>query len=187
MRRKSKNVLTPLNKKLLMALVVIVLVGVVIVLLNPGLTGFATLYSRQLDAPSQQLVQLGLSRSFVDSDRDNLGIGLNPKTGKPRDNCPLASNANQRDKDNDGIGDVCDPKPTTTCVALGKKDNDGDNLCAGDKDEPNDAVFNYLKSRSALPKVTPTPPPALAARVTPTATPAIAARPSGAASPPRLA
>lgn len=168
---RRRKALTPLNKKLLIVLIVVVLAGAVIAVLNPGLTGYALL-TRQLDAPSQQLVGLGLSRSFVDPDRDYRGIGINPATGRPMDNCPLVSNANQRDRDSDGVGDVCDPKPTTTCVALGKRDNDGDNLCAGDRDEPNDAVFNYLKSRSRLPSTTATQPPTIAARPSGTASPA---------------
>lgn len=192
--RKSKNTLTPLSKKLLIVLAVVVLSGVVIAVLNPGLTGNVAYRSSPspspfvagLDAPSQQLIKLGLSRELVDGELgpktlfgkrkvgDGRGIGLNPGTGKPMDNCPLAYNPNQKDSDGDGIGDSCDPKIKTTCAQLGKKDNDGDNLCTGDKDEPNDNVFNYLKSVNALPSATGTPPPAVAARPSGSVSPRIA-------------
>ncbi len=53
----------------------------------------------------------------------------------PEDNCPLHSNTNQRDRDGDGQGDVCDPCPDDPL-----NDGDHDGFCAVEDNCP--GIFN---------------------------------------------
>lgn len=48
------------------------------------------------------------------------------------DNCPNSYNPNQKDSDNDGLGDVCDP-----CVGKDNDDPDGDRICGKQDNCPN--------------------------------------------------
>jgi hypothetical protein len=57
-------------------------------------------------------------RSAPPPDADGDGID------NQRDNCPLVANADQRDRDADGIGDACDPSPDENRHA-GDEDQDG--------------------------------------------------------------
>ena len=67
-------------------------------------------------------------------DTDGDGICDGPAMGfgglciRPRDNCPLVANRDQKDQDEDGIGDACDAAPT---VYLGDDDSDGDGFRDG--------------------------------------------------------
>ncbi len=63
----------------------------------------------------------------VDSDLDGIRNDV--------DNCPTVANANQADRDKDGIGDACD-----TCPDDAGNDVDGDGLCAAVDPCPNDAT-----------------------------------------------
>ena len=67
------------------------------------------------------------------------GFGMLPK---PADNCPLHSNNNQADGDDDWVGDVCDLCPGIQTTENGDPDHDGrGNGC--DEDDDNDGVLDY--------------------------------------------
>ena len=70
---------------------------------------------------------------------DGGGFGMLPK---PADNCPLHSNNNQADGDDDWVGDVCDLCPGIQTTENGDPDHDGrGNGC--DEDDDNDGVLDY--------------------------------------------
>jgi len=56
-------------------------------------------------AAGQSIDPVGISLEVLSNDYDNDGI-VNTE-----DNCPNTANADQKDFDNDGFGDVCDPNP----------------------------------------------------------------------------
>ncbi len=129
--RRSKTTLTPLNKKLLMALVVIVLAGVVIAIFNQGgLTG-NVLRSGLPTCPANHPNKASI-KYMPTEDQDGDGIH------NFCDNCPMHSNRNQYDRDKDGVGRVCDVCPP------GNVNNDKDSFCKDAvgkyKADPNDNI-----------------------------------------------
>lgn len=82
----------------------------------------------------QDEVQVGTNVAHPDTDGDGAcdgpgwgygGAGLATACVRPDDNCPLVANKNQRDLDQDGIGDPCDKAPTSY---RGLVDSDGDGV-----------------------------------------------------------
>lgn len=75
----------------------------------------------------------GVSRTdplIPDTDNDGVcdgpGLGFDPKSCiRPLDNCPLAANREQGDRDEDGIGEPCDADPAQW---LGEVDSDKDGI-----------------------------------------------------------
>ncbi len=196
--RKSKNVLTPLNKKLLIVLIVVVLAGAVIAVLNGGVTGFASLTGinskaallayRDLAAQTNPEGVAAAESYGGDMDRDGIPDTYDPctkykdtiRTRRVRVGSVYKTVAVPfPNADKDKVIDRCDKYPNINHVALGQ-DSDGDGV-------PNreDPRINVAGEQQPPTKVTAraTPPPALAARPSGTATPAIVARPSGTASP----
>ncbi len=71
-----------------------------------------------------------------DSDNDQVCAGgefLAPKL-KGNDNCPTKANPDQKDKDSDSLGDLCDKCPDLS----GEDDPDGDGVCGPADNCPND-------------------------------------------------
>lgn len=145
--RKSKNTLTPLNRKLLMVLVVIVLAGVVIAVLNQaGLTGNVFLGGTPrcpANHPNKASISL---MPTADQDRDGIHDFC--------DNCPKHSNRNQYDGDKDRVGRVCDGCPP------GNVNNDQDSLCKNAvgkyKADPNDNIAkDWVKVSGSFGEVRP--------------------------------
>lgn len=83
------------------------------------LLGIADLFDNQLDRPItwQFIIGQDAGNSVDDSDKDGINDAV--------DNCPLAANPDQRDLDQDGIGDVCDSDMDND-----GKNNDADNCPA---------------------------------------------------------
>jgi hypothetical protein len=70
-----------------------------------------------------QLLSLGFPTTFQNADLSGQPDADNDGVPDANDNCPDNANANQQDRDLDGIGDVCDPNPdeppqTTTETTL---------------------------------------------------------------------
>ncbi len=172
-QRKTKNVWTPLNKKLVIVLVVIAFAGAVIAILNQGgLTGNVaygsptpalfggkvsvgkmdngkTVYCLKAALPqkindAKTLVKLVPANKVNDPDGDKINSAC--------DNCPTLSNPDQRDSDGDGVGDVCDGCPK------GFKNNDVDSPCndvavkCGTKTYPRDPNPAVAKDWFLVPK-----------------------------------
>lgn len=63
------------------------------------------------DVPTDNAETIGGDECDLDDDND--GVYDKRKAGKPGpDNCRKAKNEDQKDSDNDGVGDVCDPNNT---------------------------------------------------------------------------
>jgi len=74
----------------------------------------------QLVDPSETLF-VAICGCFEPGDQDLDGHSdseIDPDTGLPCDNCPGVYNPAQRDSDNDGMGDECDPCPHNANTTL---------------------------------------------------------------------
>jgi len=105
----------------------------------PGENPFST---TPLTATLYRTCESGLSPAdpdCVDSDADGYGDPGYPENQCSDDNCPWVTNVDQKDNDQDGIGDVCDNCPDVDNP--GQENNDGDafgDVC--DEDDDNDGV-----------------------------------------------
>jgi DNA/RNA endonuclease G (NUC1) len=118
-----------------------------------GVTGYD--FFSNLPEPIQRCVEAGTNGVNPPLDTDADGI---PDTA---DNCPLVSNANQADLDNDGLGDVCDPDDDNDGVAdatdncptvanANQADGDGDGIGNVCDPNPNDGPTGDLDGDGVL-------------------------------------
>ena len=105
-------------------------------------------YGNDLTISPAYKIELSLENSFLGSlsaeyinprgkaDYDKDGIA------NEKDNCPFASNSNQRDTDGDGRGDACDNCPTLkNANQLDNNNNKIGDIC---EDDDEDGVFNII-------------------------------------------
>lgn len=106
------------------------------------ITGVEDQYANQRSIPVSWTFTVVSGQGTTDDDIDDDGIP------DDQDNCPLAANANQRDLDGDGIGDVCDEDLDGDGI-LNEEDNcpeysnpDQNPVCTPEADGDGDGIIN---------------------------------------------